>query len=871
MQITFGLHLDGRLGPPAAATFGAAIVGRTSFLELLETYLGLAQPSASAAKRITSYLGYLRQHEDKPRFYSSSLLADSVGTAAKLLAWRDEWILAGWDGSMPVGAPKKLAEMALVERSAAGNVPPGEAERLMTVVTALETQPCPITSVILVEPLESFTRAWRNVLAKLPNVSYRESKPQGKGQLRHLQERALEALDTGQTQSLDTPILDGSVLLMEPSSQELAEHWLSAITRHCDLDRLILCEADGDSLDATLIATGAAACGFKSSSSLRPALQALGLAFEMCWLPVDMHRLMEFLTHPVGPFSRKSRTLLARALSRQPGIGGEAWMTTKAKIQSAPNGSVECDEIAYWLEGKKWSRLEGVPVDVLLEQTDKLVSEFQKRLSDDEQSHSAFAPAVAQCTAVREGLTEFKSQGVNHLLPRQIDQLVAHSIPAGAPNPRITAQVGCLRAEASAGACINSADEVIWWMPSSVLLPSMHPWSEREISVLRECGLELRDPKQELEAQARQWLMPLLAAKSRFVVMLPPAGAEEHPFLQLLKRLAPNITAQSVRLQELQVDEPTVGIMQEVQHKPLNPSPRYIQLDQGLALPSTPQSYTSLTELVNNPALYALKRIAHLRPSSGLTVDDNNRLLGTLAHRVIELLFKNPDSLAWSKDQALNWFRNSIDELLRTEGAVLQMHGSGVSKQRFKSVCEGAIGSLLEHFRAAGVLEVHTEYKLEGMLGDVQIEGSADLVLVLPGDRCVVLDIKWSGDNLFKSILAQGEHLQLAMYSSLVKQQKGLDPVALGYFILQSGSIYLTNPFVMPLAQIVSPPSGANSLLLDQALASWKWRAQQWADGLIEVVPLDPDEEFQGADGTLPVRGPRAWDKDYLALMGGWE
>jgi hypothetical protein len=115
MRITLGLHLDSRQGPSRIDALGEPILGRMGLLGLLETYLGLSRPEVTLAHRITSYLGHLRKHDDQARFYSRSLEADSVGTSAKLLAWRDEWRLGGWNGTAPADSPKRLLDMVQVE------------------------------------------------------------------------------------------------------------------------------------------------------------------------------------------------------------------------------------------------------------------------------------------------------------------------------------------------------------------------------------------------------------------------------------------------------------------------------------------------------------------------------------------------------------------------------------------------------------------------------------------------------------------------------------------------------------------------------------------------------------------------------------
>jgi hypothetical protein len=134
------------------------------------------------------------------------------------------------------------------------------------------------------------------------------------------------------------------------------------------------------------------------------------------------------------------------------------------------------------------------------------------------------------------------------------------------------------------------------------------------------------------------------------------------------------------------------------------------------------------------------------------------------------------------------------------------------------------------------------------------------------------VDIIWRGDTYYAGLLRSGEHLQLALYSSLIEQTSGVAPAALGYFILESGGLYISAADIFPKAQVRRPPDGATvSSILDRARATWKWRKEQLDEGTIEVVPEDPSDEFQGPEGTLPVKGPSKWDRDHLILLGGWK
>ncbi len=872
MHVTFGLYLDARQGPSPTNYFNQPVVGRLGLLSLLETYLGLAKPDVSSARRVAVYSGLLRAHDNGERFYSESFKADSIGTAARLLTWRDEWRLGGWGGNAQPEHPLRLRELAAVETAAAGTLPAGEAERLLLVMQALQaTGPGPIKSLQLVDPLEDFPVLWRQVIELMPGVQTLHPAPQGTGSLRVVQEQALALIAGDASVKSDLPT-DGRVRLIRSLSVTTAEHWLSAHQAHQPGDRLVLAEDAGDSLDVSLSATGGVNCGFENPSQLRPSLQALPLGLELCWSPLDVKRLLDFLTHPVGPFSRRARSRLARAVARQPGIGGEAWIAAKAILSVGDGAQALLNEIAFWLESDRWSRTEGMPIEALIARVDRMNEAMRRKLSGEAADSAVFAIAHRQCAAVHDALTELARQGLTRILPRQVEQLVAHATPGGATNPASAAEVGCMRSASIPAACIDPADEVIWWMPSTPTLPPPLPWSLNEVQALTQLGVQLRDPARELVSLAGQWLRPLLAARKSFVLVCPPPGGEVHPIRQLLKRLMPGIEANAFDL-DSEIGSTLVRTTAiALAHQPLPPTPRVIELEKPVNLGDAPQSYTTLNELFNDPALFVLRRVAGLEPTPVLTVEEDNRLLGILAHRVFEKLFAHADALTWTNAQAVGWFRTQADALLLTEGAVLLMQGAGVSQQHFLKVCERAIGSLLDHLRSAGATQLQTEVDFSGTLGAVPLIGKIDLLVTLGDKRTVALDMKWRGDNFYASLLRSGEHLQLALYSSLIEQTSGAAPAALGYFILESGALYITDAEIFPSAQVRRPPEGVTvGTLLQRARATWNWRKGQLDAGIVDVVPADPADEFQGPEGTLAVNGPSMWDRDHLVLLGGWE
>ncbi|MDP1691902.1 MAG: PD-(D/E)XK nuclease family protein [Burkholderiaceae bacterium] len=872
MTVTFGWQLDARQGPLLVSRFNAPVVGRLGLLGLLELHLGLAGPSIARSQRVAAYLGHLRKADDGKRFYSMSLHADEMGVASELLGWRDEWLLYGWDGTAPDGAPNRVADMAAVEALARGQMPPAEAERLAQVEAALRSCTVQVSEVRLLDDLDRFPARWRGVLSHLPvhiDSALAPMAPDTSSTLGRLQQAAVASTASGLVDSLTDVADDGSVQVYRCENTDTAIHWLALHHGGTSTSQILVCERDGLALDDIFRANGEPVCGFDRPSPYRPALQVLPLALELMWRPVDVHRVLEFLTHPYGPFRRKARWLLARAYATQPGYGGEEWAAAKESIKELDGGEELLAQVAFWFEGQHWERAEGAPLAAVEQRVERVVGSMRVLMGTPRDDVLAVAGGIKQAEAVLDALAELKFQGVERLRPRHVEQLLAEATIAGGSNPYAEPEVGCRRSTTtSALVVLEPAQEVVWWMPSKPMLPRPHPWSLAEREALRLAGAELQDIAAELRALARDWLRPVLAAQERFVLVLPLASEEEHPIWLLVRRLLPML---AVRHVEEELTESTRG--ESVSDKPLPQLKRYLDIPADMSSRRTRQSFTSLADLFDNPAVSALKDAAGLRSATLMAVEDERRLLGTLAHRLVERLFAVPSVLAWEATQVRTWFDGHADALIEAEGAPLLMLGFAVVLHRFRgAVCEAAV-VLLRHLQSAGVVSVRTELPFEGTLFGVPVTGTVDLLAELSGSRYAVLDLKWSGEARYRERLATGTHLQLAIYSSLIEQNLGQAPAELAFFIFDSRALLVTSKDCFPNAQVCSPPGDASvKQLLARAEASWDWRNDQLAGGVLELVDprLEELDAFQGPDGTLPVKESGPWNAEYIALLG-WE
>src|SRR5580692_3288254 len=139
LKITFGLDLDGYQDLQPRDRFNESICGPQGFLRLLELRLGLTSKPASAAARIVQYREFLQKAEStKLRFYTASFAKDPLAVAETLLRWRDELVLAGWDGSPDPAASQRIRDLAEVEGLAGPNLSPGFGDRIRKALTELD-------------------------------------------------------------------------------------------------------------------------------------------------------------------------------------------------------------------------------------------------------------------------------------------------------------------------------------------------------------------------------------------------------------------------------------------------------------------------------------------------------------------------------------------------------------------------------------------------------------------------------------------------------------------------------------------------------------------------------------------------------------
>ena len=589
----------------------------------------------------------------------------------------------------------------------------------------------------------------------------------------------------------------------------------------------------------------------------------------MIWQPVDIPALVAFLSHPVCPLQGYARRKLAAKLSEKPGIGGAHWQKALNEIAAHYKDKTPevLDNIRFWIECERFDPAQGAPLDTISTRIARLAGFFQTRLKDTDSINALSAKAAhAQCIDV---LASLGTQGTR-LTPVQLSKLLAQATARGSHNPRLYPEAGACLAIDDPAAAIAPVDEVIWWQLAMPSLPANPPWSSTELKQLAAAGIAIPAMDGQLDRLATHWLRPILAARQRLTLILPPEGSEVHPLWQMIATLVKDIPVASIEHGLVDTDLPTV------QPRPLPARRRWWHLNPGIIARREKESHSSISILLNNPYQWVLHYSAALNLSQTLDVADGPRLYGLIAHRTVERFFTETPWQTLTDQEIADWFESTFPLIVDEEGAVLRLPGQRAELARCHFYIRRALLAIVQQCRAAGIVEVASEAHLSGEFAGGKIGGSADLIFAREDGKQAIVDMKWFGENRFPDKLKKNTHLQLAIYAELLRQKTQAWP-AVGYFILNTARLFAHDNYLMPSAVAVADKTGNQTAhLWQQFNATWRWRDAQLQQGAIEVVM--PGTEFDDAserpEDCMPAGKKQETENmaynDFTALAG-WE
>jgi ATP-dependent helicase/nuclease subunit B len=889
MKLIFGLDLDKGRFPQGGSEpeLGVLYTGPQGLLKHLETLLGLAgHPTDIEFLRIEAFRqGLLRYLETAtgPPFFLRSFEADPLGVATELLDRRDELLLSGWDFRIQPDTPPRLrvlAELELAFREVPGRLPVGYADRVEAVLHALAAQTHPFQEIWLCEPRPLMPPSARRLIEALEQqaaVEVREldtSGPAGDTDLAHFQ-RALLGLSSGATALKG----DGSMLLLRSRRASDAARYAAQLFRlNPDFRPLCLIPERNRSLDEAMHREGLPSPGILSASLARPLLQLLKLVSAFLWNPVDPFKVLEFVTLPVKPLNEELGNRIAEVMAKAPGIGGEGWNAVYAVLGTLPQA--EQEEYRLWFQRRRYPMDGKAPKDDIIRLYRNLQHWARKRYDDAGSQHSSLLVLSEQARRLCEMAEALPEEALSPLELERLVRTVYEASPIQFREP----ELGHLPYVHQPGSIWQDCGELLWW--NFVQNEPVHffdRWYAPERSYLASVGASPDTPVRANELLLWQRMRPVLRCRKRLVLVLPDTVLAEsmspHPLYGDLQAtfesLAPiayslHSLADIARLEAFfRAPELERKAPRPFGHpKPFLEIPRLAQRTQRES-----ESYSSLDSLFYYPHQWVLRHQVRLRPSPILSVVKDETLMGLLAHRVFEKLFKE-NRQDWTRESLYSWVEETAQTLFEREGAVLLLFGREPERISFvRRVCEAA-WVLLDLLRSNSWDMEGTEVDLEGSFDDQPIRGIADLVL-RRGDEYCVLDLKWRGIGYRRALIRNEEDLQLAMYAHLVGKPGEWAHTA--FFIINRGQLLARNNRAFRQAEPIAPDSDladTMSRIWERMRATFRWRKAQLGRGLVEIrcAHTLPDLELAYQDeplfDLLEMKQESARYDDYKGLLG---
>jgi RecB family exonuclease len=785
----------------------------------LELRLGLPSVEAPASVRVPSWARRVDATLASEPFYARSFAADRIGTASGLLQWRDALVEAGWDGRPIEGGGDRLAALAKLESAVPDRpLPPGRADRLAQVEGELRrTKHAVYEELTLVEDREAWPARWRTIfdLLEQRGTAIRQASIELPGAAADSDLGDLQRMLRGERLTRPEIRGDGSLLVVRgDTSTQLAELTAAFLAKHGKGALVVRCK-DGAPLESALARYGLARQGDRRPSKWRPAMQVLPLAIELAFEPRDPYRVLELLTLSVGPFRGVLGRSLARAVSRQPGIGGQEWTRQRdlaarllheqrARYQREREGKTETEATALadayvaarlqrleeWLE-RPGADPDGAPREHILAVGERVRDWLQKRsaTSDSNLYDAAYVQARAFVDAVRhDPRTSFRLEEVRHLL----DQLAR-----GTDDHEVSfEEAGRIPHVAHPSAILAPADVIVAWgcVGGAEHRPRLSPWNAEERAALAAAGVVLQDPAQILRLEAAAWRRMVLAARERLVLVVPGAidgeATSDHPLLdEIIARLGLEGDALSAieRHASTLLEAGGTDLVDVTTHRPLplpegraewTLAPELLvaeDLSRGAAA-------TSIEKLASCPLAWVLEQRAKLRSGAIAKVASGPLLNGNLSHRLVEELHKE-NAFELDVDRFVDRASELLDRLFETEGATLLLRGASNERVQLKQQIVRAMRELHRYLSDAGFRIVAVEEQVRTTSTSATIEGRLDIRLADADGKPAVLDLKW-GSSTYRKLLETGSAVQLAAYArALAAGDENVFPPA-GYFAI---------------------------------------------------------------------------------------
>ena len=918
----------------------------TGLLAYLEGFYGLGVPNVNRTALRTEQYRQLLQADLEQRtaagapapFYAASFAADTAATAAELLSRRDELLEAGYALHRPApAAPERLAvlhdlEALLLDDRYDFRLLAGRADRLNTLLTALPEDRHPRLRVRLNEPRHLMGPGTRRLLAALERVG---------DEVAALPEPTPTdaATDLGRWQRLLTEreaprqlSADGSLLLIRAERETHIAAYLARLLRDNPNWRPgALLTVRNQTLDNALLAEGLPSLGVPSTSLARPSLQVLKLITTFLWTPLEVDRIMEFVSLVTKPLHWRLANRIAVFLADTPGLFGPRWFamvegffSDMEEKRNWPKSRLAAVRAQYenWFRRRRYNRNERVPKNdlrgLLNDLREWALEEFSEARSPA--GGAATEPTgllvlAAQTLRAMELLDARPETDLSYLEVERLVRTVYEPAPVQF-QPREAGALPVTFAPASALKTPRGAEleRLLWWdfieHEPDYFFSRFYP---EELAYLADAGVALAGPDLRNDLLTWSQLRPVLHPRRQLVLCLPNrvdgSPVEAHPLLGDLEAAFGEEALEriTVRIDEAGHEHPVLAGQRTprfagVPVRPLaRPVPTLTLARPGAVTERDPETPTALEDMLYYPYKWVFRHQLELKKTPILSIAAENRLRGNLSHLFIEQLLNQLGTLPrtegkYTAGAVHDWIDANAGRLLASQGAVLLEYGQEPERVQFVRTMKYAAWSLVHYIQENGWRVRGSEESVVGELermGGANVRGRADLILERGGAEgrpyeVTVVDLKWRGKTVFRNLLRNAKDVQLCLYAEFISQNRAgeegatvhpaPDRVHTAYYVIRDALMLARNELAFANIETVRGNDDEAGVVQAETLrkirATYNWRWEQFREGTVEIRCTDTLGDLEDLyeavdkDALLEMADDDARFDDYRSLIG---
>lgn len=811
--------------------FDVVYCGDQGLFNLLMLHGGIPEPQISSKERAAKYHNHIKKIITKNSIFWKSFVLDSISVSDAILKWRDALVESGWD--IKTGSSEKLKFISEIEPD---KMPIGPSDcRREVLLTSKKKRILPEESeIIITQSQESLAP---NIRAIFDNLSSHGVKIKYQPSLSVTADGDLGRLQQWMLSDRKAPIdmkFDGSIRLIRFKNDEEAFKYIA--TQPVDKSTLHLCQQPKQ-FDNNLRYLGKPVCGSIIDDCEPQVVQLFLLGNGLFEYPLNLNRILAWLNSPLNPLNGRLRYLLVKALTESGGIENEMWNNA---ISDYINGFQD--------EKKKKSEQKNIkkflPFPISNEINIKDIIEFNKNLKNWAAGILAM-DNFPFAEIVREQLAQIVeySAALITLLDANNEKTITfvelqkrcQSIVTKKTYTQYEPELDSLVMIKDEGNIHSTAESLIWFCINDDGIDS-YPFdflTDEEYSELKNAGVFLYDRTFHSNFRMDSICQTLLRVHHLTLIETDKIKGERikrHPLMILLNEFSngkldehferpeiPNDYKEKVDIVDNCFEEECITLEDDVQ----------------LTLRSVDgrsESYTSLEMLLEHPFDYVCQYRAKLGDIALPSLEDINRIMGSVAHLIIQNIFDEKDSA--SKEKMIGEdFDKVFDEAVVACGMLLLQLEFKTYLKELRNSMKDVIRGLDKIINQNELTVVKCETELEGMNlpEGGRLESRADMLLKDKGGNSVIFDFKWTSNaRKYKKLIENNRSLQLAVYSAL-ENQKTKRSVRTAYVLLPSLSLISSDCFV----GFTQLETGAADII-QQAINGYEFRRKQFEENKIE-------------------------------------